>query len=131
MIGQYCAVSEAHICSLCVSIALPFPVQVINNLGWLMFAISINDIYIFISNAPALVLGLYFVLHSFRLATQRTADIIFYILGTGVASSIILCALAGYGAFTTQSQSLTLTQTIFGNIENRALYIYIYIYIYI
>ena len=50
---------------------LPFPLIFANCLGWLAYSFVLRDYYVFFSNAPGCLLGLYFTLSAIGLAGRR------------------------------------------------------------
>jgi solute carrier family 50 protein (sugar transporter) len=63
---------------------IPFPLAVINTLGWLLYSLAIKDFFVFFANIFGIALSLYFTLITFPKATREQQHTISTMLVGGV-----------------------------------------------
>lgn len=75
--------------------AIPFPLVAANCGGWVSYAIVVKDPYVFLANAPGVIVGLYMMMVALRLADAQTANRITMLV---LASALLLEVVGFLGA---------------------------------
>lgn len=74
---------------------IPFPLVAANCGGWVAYAITTKDPYVFLANAPGVIVGLYMMMISLRLSDTQTANRIILLV---LMSAALLEAVGFLGA---------------------------------
>ena len=102
---------------------LPFPVVLANCVSWIIYSILIEDYFLFFSNAPGAMVGMYFTLVAYGLSQykSKTRDALETTLMTMMFA---LLALALYVGIVAMDQSREHKKTVVGLFANLVLLVY-------
>lgn len=91
----------------------PFVLTVLNCFAWMVYAVQIKDYYIFVTNFPGFVLGLFYSISALSLIsqgkTQADANVYFWLENMLIGGAIYFCFLSMYVGIT-----LDETETAYG-----------------
>ena len=102
---------------------LPFPVIWANCVGWILYSVLIRDYFLFFSNAPGAMVGMYFTLVAYGLSQykSKTRDSLEVLL---MSMMFALLSLTLYVGIVAMDESIEFKKTVVGLFANAVLLIY-------